>query len=145
MPGDILPSNGQILRGAEGSQDSVAAGNSTGRRGRPRGSGVRGEHPVLEISRSGLTRAEYHRAYNRVYMREYRKRRIAQDPTFKDRENKRIKRWYRAKADKHEEKGLQRFSDRPACFGCGHIGVELIDRLDPVTYQPVKRWWCGRC
>jgi hypothetical protein len=85
--------------------------------------------------------ADGRRAYNREYMRLWRKR---------NQERYRIyNREYQRK--RHVERKIARIlktpaEDRNLCgYGCGRTAVETIERIDPRTWKAVQVPYCGRC
>ncbi|MDE3138106.1 MAG: hypothetical protein KGL59_16100 [Acidobacteriota bacterium] len=81
------------------------------------------------------------RAYNREYMRLWRKR---------NQERYRIyNREYQRK--RHVERKIARILKAPAeernlCgYGCGRAAVETIERIDPRTWKAVQIPYCGHC
>jgi hypothetical protein len=81
------------------------------------------------------------RAYNREYMRQWRKRNQAQYREYN--------REYQRK--RHMEKKVDRILNAPAdhrklCgYGCGRPAVETIERIDPRTWKTVRVAYCGHC
>ena len=84
---------------------------------------------------------EARRAYNREYMRLWRKR---------NQERYRIyNREYQRK--RHFERKVARILNAPpeernlCAYGCGRAAAETIERIDPRTWKTVKVPYCGNC
>lgn len=89
----------------------------------------------------GTNEAGTRRAYNREYMRLWRKR---------NQERYRVyNREYQRK--RHIERKIARILKAPAekrnlCgYGCGREAVETIERIDPRTWKAVQIRYCGHC
>jgi hypothetical protein len=94
-----------------------------------------------QTAAGGTSAADERRAYNREYMRLWRKR---------NQERYRIyNREYQRK--RHVERKIARILKAPAeernlCgYGCGRAAVETIERVDSRTWKTVQVPYCGHC
>lgn len=113
--------------------------NGARRNREPQGLGTDDDERKAE--REAASGSEGRRAYNREYMRQWRKR---------NQERYRVyNREYQRK--RHIERKIARILNAPAetrnlCgYGCGRPAVQTIERIDPRTWKTVQMPYCGHC
>jgi len=139
-----LVSNVAMYRGrlpGRGSVDSRPAEAMGGNARKIAEKGAPGRKKEEQTDAAGVGGAGDRKAYNREYMRLWRKR---------NQERYRVyNREYQRK--RHIERKISRILNSPAeeqnlCgYGCGRAAVESIERIDPRTWKAVQVPYCGHC
>ena len=139
-----LASNVAIYRGRFpgcGSANSRPADAMSGNARKIAKKAAPGRTKEEQTAAAGVGETGDRRAYNREYMRLWRKR---------NQERYRVyNREYQRK--RHVERKISRILNAPAeeqnlCgYGCGRAAVESIERIDPRTWKAVQVPYCGHC